>query len=134
MSSGRQLCASGYRGVTQQPNGRFRVSFFHNNERRSAGCSFATATEAAAALERLRAAITGRVVPQVAQYHDGVRLYLADNSTGYRGVVQSTPVERLRRGFVESFRAIVRVDGTQRTLGYYSTAVDAAAAYAAFFN
>ena len=132
MSGGGQPSASGYRGVTQQPNRRFVVSFSHNKERHTAGCSFATATEAAAALERLRTVVSGRVVPSVAQYHNGIRLHLADNASGYRGVRQSTPIARLQRGFKASYRVLVQVNGAQLHLGYYATAIDAAVAYATF--
>ena len=124
MSGGRQRCASGYRGVTQQRDGRFVVAFFHHHERHSAGRSFATAAEAAAALERLRATIIG-AAPLVPRYHEGVRLHLAASASGYRGVTQCAR---------ESFRVVVTVDGAQRTLGYYASAVDAAVAYATFFG
>ena len=71
-------------------------------------------------------------MPSVAQYYNGIRLYLADNATGYRGVKQSTPVARLQRGFKESYRVCVQVNGAQHDLGYYATAIDAAVAYATF--
>ena len=134
MSGGRQRCASGYRGVTQQRDGRFVVAFFHHHKRHSAGCSFTTAAEAAAALERLRATIIGRAAPRVARYHEGVRLCLSASGSGYRGVTQCTRPSLLQRGFSKSDRAVVTVNGAQRTLGYYASAIDAAVAYATFFG
>ncbi|EOD21073.1 hypothetical protein EMIHUDRAFT_101766 [Emiliania huxleyi CCMP1516] len=110
--------STGYKGVFKQASGRFLAERRLDGRRVSLG-TFDSAVEAAVAYAR---AVGEYQPPTVAAEAEGMRLHLSSsNNTGYRGVCE------LAYG---RFRAQHRVDGRQDVLGYFDTAVEAAASYA----
>ncbi|EOD31694.1 hypothetical protein EMIHUDRAFT_468124 [Emiliania huxleyi CCMP1516] len=111
--------STGYRGVREQPSGRFEVRHMANGRQVALGC-FATAVEAAVAYARA----VGEYQPPpptVATEAEGLRLHLSSSSaTGYKGVSN-------RSG---RFQAKQSVNGKKVSIGSFDTAVEAAVAYA----
>ncbi|EOD22356.1 hypothetical protein EMIHUDRAFT_116813 [Emiliania huxleyi CCMP1516] len=109
--------STGYKGVTNQPSGRFEAQYRAGGRTVYIGC-FDTAVEAAAAYAR---AVGEYQPPIVAAEAKGLH-FSSISATGYKGVFKHRSSGR--------FWAQHRAGGRQVGLGTFDTAVEAAAAYA----